>query len=402
MTTVCTTLMLMTALLGAPQSADRRADAERLATSGAYAAALQQFQAIAAANPDDIEARIWIGRLHSVMGHPQRAVDVFQSILVVQPQNVDALVGLGGALVTTGRYREAADALARAESLAADRPAVLAAQGRLHGAAGRSELASAYYLRALALDPANTEVREAFNGLRAARAHRVEIGYVFEHFDADVTDTHAGDVTVNARLNDALRVFASGQRQRKFSQVENRGGGGLEWAAGRNVQVRVGGLFGSDNTVLPETDIFAGVAIDRGRATWTVGGRVATFDAVKLRLGGPGLIVRLPHRLEARASYYRSQTRPDQGDSVVLDSGSLGITAGLQRRMRVSADYTRGINHLELLTVDRLGLFTANTWSAGLEAWATDMLSLNFRYDSQRRPDAVRVQRAGIQLTHRF
>lgn len=403
MITVCSALMLVTALLGSPQAADRRAEAERLAASGANAAALQQFQAIASANPDDIEARLWIGRLHSVMGHPQRAVDVFKSIIVVQPQNVDALIGLGGALVTTGQYSEAADVLARAEALAADRPAVLAAQGRLHQGAGRSELATAYYLRALALDPANAEVRRAYDAIRAARAHRVEIGYVFEHFDVDdVTDTHAGDLTVNARLNDALRVFASGQRQRKFSEVENRGGGGIEWAAHRNVRVRIGGLFGSDTTVLPETDIFASVMIDKGRATWTIGGRAATFDAVKLWIGGPGLVVRLPHQVEARASYYRSSTRPDLGNSVGLDSGTLGMAAGLNRRTRIIAEYTRGIDHLELLTVDRLGLFTANTWSAGLEAWATDMLSFNVRYDYQQRPDDVHVQRVGVQLAHRF
>ncbi len=401
MVTVCSTLMLVTALLGVPQAADSRADAQRLATSGAHAEALKQFQAIAAANPDDIEARTWIGRLHAKMGHPQRAIDVFRSIVIVQPKNVDALLGLGDSLTTTGQYHDAAEVLARAEAIAADRPAVLAAQGRLRRADGHSDLASAYYLRALVLDPTNAEVRTAYNELRAERAHRVEAGYVFEHFDVDVTDTHAADIAVNARVNDALRVFASGQRQRKFSQAENRGGGGIEWAH-RRVQVRLGGLFGSDTVVLPRSDVFASVAVTSGRATWTVGGRVATFDDVKLWLGGPDLLVRLPHGIEAHAGYYHSSTRPDAGSSVGLDSGVLGISAALQRRVRLSAEYTRGIDHLELLTADRLGLFTANTFSLGLEARASDMTSLNFRYDHQQRPDDVRVERIGIHLTQRF
>jgi tetratricopeptide (TPR) repeat protein len=402
MVTVCSTLMLVTALLGAPQAADSRADAERLARSGSYAAALKQFQAIAAANPDDIEARVWIGRLHATMGHPQRAIDVFRSIVIVQPKNVDALVGLGDALITTEEYREAADVLKRAEAIAADRPAVLAAQGRLRRADGHSNLASAYYLRALVLDPTNVEVRKAYDEMRAERAHRVEVGYVFEHFNVDVTDTHAADVAVNARVNDALRVFAAGQRERKFSHTENRGGGGLEWAPKQKLQVRLGGLFGSDTVVLPRTDVFASVAVDSGRATWTVGGRVAAFDEVKLWLGGPDLLVRLPHGVEAHAGYYHSSTRPDVGSSVGLDSGVLGISAPLQRKVRVSGEYTRGIDHLELLTVDRLGLFTANTWSLGLEARASDMTSLNFRYDHQLRPDDVHVERIWIHLTQRF
>jgi tetratricopeptide (TPR) repeat protein len=402
MVTVCSTLVLVTALLGAPQAADRRADAERLARSGAYAEALKQFQTIAAANPDDIEARLWIGRLHATMGHPQRAIDVFRSIVIVQPKNVDALVGLGDGLITTGQYREAADVLGRAEAIAADRPAVLAAQGRLRRADGHSNLASAYYLRALVLDPTNVEVRTAYNQMQAERAHRVEVGYLFEHFSADVTDTHAVDVAVNARVNDALRVFALGQRERKFSQTENRGGAGLEWAVNRRVQVRLGGLFGSDTVVLPRTDVFASVAVRSGRATWTFGGHVAEFDGVKLWLGGPDLLVRLPHGLEAHAGYYHSSTRPDLGSSVGLDSGVLGISAPLQRKVRVSAEYTRGIDHLEWLTVDRLGLFTANTWSLGLEARASDKTSLNFRYDHQLRPADVHVDRIGIHLTQRF
>ena len=79
-------------LLVPPQASDQRAEAERMANSGNYAAALKQFQAIAAANPDDIESRLWIARLHARLGHPEHAVDVYRSILTVQPQQVDALV----------------------------------------------------------------------------------------------------------------------------------------------------------------------------------------------------------------------------------------------------------------------------------------------------------------------
>ena len=89
-------------LLTTPQAQDQRAAAERLANSGAYAEALKQFQSIAAANPDDIEARLWIARLHAKLGHPEHAVDVYRSILAVQPQHVDALIGAGESLVALG------------------------------------------------------------------------------------------------------------------------------------------------------------------------------------------------------------------------------------------------------------------------------------------------------------
>ena len=63
-------------LLTSAQAPDQRAEAERLANSGAHAAAVKQFQALAAANPDDIEARVWIAQLHALMGRPEHAADV--------------------------------------------------------------------------------------------------------------------------------------------------------------------------------------------------------------------------------------------------------------------------------------------------------------------------------------
>ena len=140
--------LLSAVLLGNPQAPDRRAEAERLARSGAHAAALKQFQQLAAENPDNVDARLWIARLHASLGHNERAVDVYRSLLSGQPQNVDVLVGLGAALTTLGDLGAAAYALDRAEAIAADRPEMLAAQGRMHRLAGHDNLALAYYQRA--------------------------------------------------------------------------------------------------------------------------------------------------------------------------------------------------------------------------------------------------------------
>ena len=69
--TLISAAILGLTLLTSAQAPDQRTEAERLANSGAHAAALKQFQALAAANPDDIEARVWIARLHALMGRPE-------------------------------------------------------------------------------------------------------------------------------------------------------------------------------------------------------------------------------------------------------------------------------------------------------------------------------------------
>src|SRR5262245_46515781 len=130
----------------APQpAADARTQAEQLARSGSYRAALERFQALAAANPNDVEARVWIARLHALLGHDERAVAVYESIIATHPLHFDALVGLGDAFIRMGSLREASDVLARAETQGADVPSLLAAQGRLHHALGHLKRALGYY-----------------------------------------------------------------------------------------------------------------------------------------------------------------------------------------------------------------------------------------------------------------
>lgn len=402
MIAACTAVVLLMLAGGSPQAVDPRAEAERLAAQGSNAAALAAFQALAAANPDDIEARVWIGRLHAALGHPQRAIDVLRSVLAVEPRHVQALVELGNALVRTGRYAEAAEVLDRAEKISPDSPAILAAQGRLHGGAGQRELARAYFLRAAALEPGNPDAREGYRDLRATNAHRLEAGYLFEHFDRDVPATHAGDLTLNLRVSDRVRVFGTGQRERKFARVENRGGGGFEVRVRRGLRVRGGALFGGDTVILPQSDAFASLSADAGRATWTVMGRVADFEQASLWIGGPAVLVRLPRGVESHASYFRNVTRPEGARAVGGNSGTIGVSTPLGPRARISGDYTRGIDRLDWLTTDRLGAFTANTWSAGLEARASRLVSLHFSYDYQERPGEIHVHRAGIRLVQRF
>src|SRR5262249_62323788 len=95
--------VLACAIAAAPQQApDAHADAERLARNGARAEALQRFQTIAAENPNDVDARLWIARLHMWMGHPALAVNVFESILASNPTNVEALTGVAVPQINDG------------------------------------------------------------------------------------------------------------------------------------------------------------------------------------------------------------------------------------------------------------------------------------------------------------
>jgi tetratricopeptide (TPR) repeat protein len=398
---VISAVILGVTLLGSPQAPDPRAEAERTANSGAYGAALKQFQALAAANPDDIEARVWIARLHARMGHPEHAADVYRSILAVQPQHVEALIGLGNALLTLGRLKEAADALNRAEALAADRPAVLNAQGRLHQAGNHDTLALAYYLRAIALDPANAEARAAADALKAARAHRIELDYDFQHVNAQVDDAHLGTIEVNARVNDAVRIFARGQAERAFGFDEQRGGGGVEWSVTRHAWLRAGALFGSDTAFLPESEGFVEASIAHGRARGIVEIRKANFDGSHLWLGGPGLAIAFPGGAEASLRYYHGSFTTIGFAASTTDTVALGVEGPLGERLRLGAGFTHGIDRLDWLTLDRIA-FEADTLSLKASYNFTPFATFEAGYAFQTRPDDVRVHRARGGFIFRF
>ena len=403
MFTTSLAVLALSLSLAVPQTQDARAEAERLARAGNHAEALRRFQQIVTANPDDITSRLWIGRLQMELGEPRRAAAVYESIVATQPQNVDALLGLGLALTADGRLREASDALNRAESLAADRIDVLAAQGALHAAAGRSTLATAYYGRAQVLEPTNLAIKEAADAVRATRAHRIDVGYDFQHFNTGRSDSHTGTIEFNGRVTDTFRVFAVGQTHRNlFDDYESRGGGGVEWLAGRGVWIRGGALGGSGTVELPSLDVFGSIDAARGRTRWSFEMRFVDFDGADLLIGGPGLEIDLTPRLTFYTDYHRGRTSFEFGDSSTSDSVTLGIRSLLGRRASGFFEYRHGIDRLEWLTIDRVDADDANTISVGGAYDVTPFVTLHGRFDHQQRPGDISIQRGSGRLTFRF
>lgn len=388
-----------------PQAQDARAEAERLAKSGNHAEALKRFQAIAAANPSDTSARLWIGRLHLEMGEPGRAAAVFDSIVATEPQNVEALIGLGRALTAAGRTREASDALTRAEKLAGDRIDVLMSQGQLHAAEGRATLALAYFERAALLEPTNEEIRKAAQAVRSGRAHRFETGYDFQHFNTARDNTHTGTFELNMRVDDSFRVFAKGQTHRAFDEFDNRGGGGIEWMPVGNVWIQAGGLFGSGNVELPDTDIFGSIVRRGKRAHIGFDLRYADFNGADFWIGGPTLAIDLTARSTTYFEYHRGRAQFDGGNSNTNDSVTIGFKSLVGNRGSGFVEYRHGVDRLDWLTVDRLLAPDANTFSFGAGFDATPTVTLSARYDFQsrpRKPDDENVQRATGRLIFRF
>ena len=75
--------LVLGVLLSLAAGQDARAEAERLARSGARQQALERFQALAAENPDDIASRVWIG--HGVVRREGYRVVIDAVVGVARP-----------------------------------------------------------------------------------------------------------------------------------------------------------------------------------------------------------------------------------------------------------------------------------------------------------------------------
>jgi tetratricopeptide (TPR) repeat protein len=412
MTILC--LLVMAGLLNTQQpAADPRAEAERLARTGAYAEALQRFEAIVAANPDDLDARIWIGRMMQRLGNPDRAAAVFRSVVAAKPDSVLVLVGLGAALAQMDQPDEAIAELDKAEKLAPDDPDLLAAQGAAHLAAGHVKLSFAYYRRAMVLRPGDPDIREAEADARRRYGHFIAATGFFESYsvsDGDVPDAWSGSVELNARAGDAMRVFGRAQAQDKFDEYEWRGGGGLEWWMTRRIAFRGSALFGPDTTVLPTLDAYGEASYTKQRITIAGGVQYVSFEPGIVGLEKatawfitPTLTVRVNDGFLFFGRYSHSMSEFDEsGTSVGNDSGAVGARFRLVPQAWVGVAWAGGVEDFDTLSIDRLGDFNANTLKGDLRIDFASLTSIFGAYEYQWREADQRMMRGTFGLVQRF
>jgi tetratricopeptide (TPR) repeat protein len=378
------------------------AEATQAATDGREAEALAAFQRLAAMNPADHEARLWIARLHARMGHQNLAEPVFRSVMLEDLRNVDARVGVAAALLARDEPSEALDVLAPAAELAPDNAEVVALTGRAHELSGRTRDALTAFERAATMSP-SVDRRHTLETARLSYLSRVEIRGATEQFSDTTPDSQSGDIALNIRLSDALRVIARGQVQEKFDESEQRAGGGLEWRWTRATTLRGQALFGVDTLVMPERDVLGEVEHTYAGVTWTGTVRYFGFGGASTTFLAPAVAWMPTDRLELGVRYALSFT-----DIGTLVSRELGQSLHVQpayrmaRRVWLQGTYAAGVEDFENFSIDRIGDFRAQTVSGGIRIDLPSLTSIVARYERQWRQNDVTLGRATLSLLQRF
>ena len=400
--------LLLTTLLAGPAGEAQagqvptHAEAAELASQGDEQAAMDAYRRLAAANPRDHQARLGIARLHLAMGHPDLAEPVFRSVLLEDPKNAEAMLGVGDSLSRLGRLDEALIELDRATRAAPGNTDALAALGRTHLKASNTTLAVSYLEQAVATAPTPENTR-ALEDARRAHGHHVQLGGLFEGFDNGSDDTSGGDLTVNVRLKDRLRLVARGQVQDKFGVSDARGGAGLEWRWRHDASLYVHGLGGPDNLVLPRGEGRVAVSYRPGTVAWTAAVQVMDFSTATLSTVSPEMTWWTSDRASIGLRYTLSMTSLDGTDDLTLSSsGALSTAYRVNPRTWLNLGYAIGIEDFDALSVDRIGRFSAHTVTGGLRIDLRTLTTLLGTYQYQWRSDEETLNRVVVALRQSF
>lgn len=373
------------------------ADAVQLANGGRHAEAMAAFQARAAANPADHQARLWIR-----MGDDGLAEAVYRSVLLEDPLNVEAMTGVGRTLLARDEIDEALEVLERAEQLAPRNDEVLGAIGRAHRQAGRTATAIGYLERAYSASP-TLQHQMRLRDARLAYQHRVETRGFNEQFNGATADSNSGELMLNYRLRDTLRVTARGQVQRKFGVQDQRGGGGVEWQWKPAVMLFGHAIIGPDNVVMPEGDFLGAVTYAAPQATWGLSVRYFDFTGAWVSVVSPSVVWNASDRLALHAGYALSTTESNTFSN--RQNGHSGWVRGAYRlfpRIWVTAGFAGGVEDFENFSVDRIGNFKANTAAGGVRVDFATLTSLAAGYERQWREAGQTMGRVSVSLAQRF
>lgn len=392
--------LLLTTLLAT--QAITHDQAEALAREGQYEEALDAFQRLVAADPRDHRGRLWIARLHRVLGDPEQAEPVYRSVALEDPASLEAWIELGNTLIALGRFDDGIAALQRAEKLEPRNPDVLTALSGAHRLAGNTTLALAYSDVAVQIAPTQ-QTRLTREQARMAHSHRAELTSFGEQYNTGVDDTASADARVNFRAHERLRVMGRVQYQRKFAISESRGGGGVEWRWQPTTSLLAHALLGPDNVVLPQVDVNGEIAHSYGASLWTAGVRYFDFANASVTVLSPSVTWWPTPRLSLGGQYYLAVTRFDALTGVTDNHSATGrVGYRVVPRVWLNVSATRGTENFETLSPDRIGHFRANTVAGGARLDLPSLTSLVGLYERQWRTGDITMGRFTFSIAQRF
>lgn len=130
-----------------------------------YEEAVEQFEHALEAQPDDFDARDYLGQSLLRLEKYEEALKIFHQLVEENPSSGRALLGLGIAQTSLGQYDEALKSLKAAEADFPDNPLVYYYQGLIYHKLKAFNQTPALFSRAMALSPDLTPSARYYTGV---------------------------------------------------------------------------------------------------------------------------------------------------------------------------------------------------------------------------------------------
>ncbi len=346
---------------------------------------------------------MWLGRLLTRTGRRAEAVTLLRDVITRSPRQVDARVALGAALLTSGRVDDAYAAVQDAEALQPNSADVLALKGRILRHLGRPSEAYAALDAAYTLSPRDEDISIVRERTRRIIAHRAHVGVAREASRDGIPEASIVDADVDVHLDDARRVFGRVQWQDRAGLDDTRAGGGIEWRLGRHVLSRGTVLVSPGSPRVARADLSGELEFAAGRTQPAIGVRYLDFAGARVWILAPSISVDLTDNVAVAARYYRSESEfLPVGQRAANDSGAIMARWQAARRLSLSGAYARGNESFDILSVDRLGRFRADTVAGGLRIDLRSLTSLGLGVEHQWRTGDRQLTRITVDIVQHF
>lgn len=368
-----------------------------------YDPALEIFRRLAADDPGDFEARVWVARLISWKGRHAEAEEFYRDVLRDDPGNLEAELGLVDVLSWQGRYGEAQERLNGLEQEHPGNLEVLLRRGKIFRWEHRRQEALQAYERVLALDPENREAREAVDALRSESRYRLEAGYFLEAFDF-ARNTNGNFVELVYSNLDRLTLLGRFQYQNKFREDNTRFTLGGTYRFFTRTWVHAEASLAPTGEVIANQDYT--LEVTQGlHPRFSAGGayRFLNFrgaDVQVLTLLGnwePRPDLHLFVRYTPARTSFDSPAR-----SVWNHNGWARLVWDAHRTFSPYVLFAIGSENFAGLSAEQLGRFAAQTYGVGTEVRVNSRHGFRVGYYHQNRTQGRREQGFGVSYFVRF
>lgn len=361
--------ILTAALLTAPMLAqDEEKAARKLVTEQKFAEAREVYEKLLKLDPDNVDYENQVGRISAWMKDYSTATAMFDQVLKQEPRNAEALVGKAYVEMWQHHYAAAEDLLAQAKTLSPDDVDVEMALARLCHYQSRERAAKDHVARAIKLDPNNSEAQDLKGEIDPPRPVELKVGFNQDRFSF-TTPGNMGFVSAGW-IGESNQITLQYEEWSLFGERTRRAGLNFEKKLSGGWWLRVGTMNGPGAVVVPRQEYTAGVshALPKHFA-FDLDYQLMRFRAADVHVASPVLTYYFTKPVWVSMTYDNGWTewRDGAAPQAVNHSWLGQYYQQVAKPLVLHVGFARGGEDFETLTVDRLGVFLANTYLAGAD-----------------------------------